>query len=104
MNIGIYGGTFDPPHVGHVTAAKAAMEALHLDKLLLIPDRQPPHKALAADGAGMQQRYDMTVLAATLNQPTQGVLGRLDVRGIGFDNGLKLAERFLQSFRWEAAP
>ena len=62
MNIGIYGGTFDPPHVGHVTAAKAAMEALHLDKLLLIPDRQPPHKALAADGAGMQQRYDMTVL------------------------------------------
>ena len=48
--------------------------------------------------------YDMTVLAATLNQPTQGVLGRLDVRGIGFDNGLKLAERFLQSFRWEAAP
>jgi len=48
--------------------------------------------------------YDMTVLAATLNQPTQGVLGRLDVRGIGFDNGLKLAERYLQSFRWEAAP
>ncbi len=48
--------------------------------------------------------YDMTVLAVTLNQPTQGVLGRLDVRGIGFDNGLKLAERYLQSFRWEAAP
>ncbi len=48
--------------------------------------------------------YDMTVLAVTLNQPTQGVLGRLDVRGIGFDNGLKLAERYLQSFKWEAAP
>ena len=63
MNIGIYGGTFDPPHRGHIAAAKAAMEALQLDKLLLIPDRQPPHKALAADGAGMQQRYNMTVLA-----------------------------------------
>lgn len=48
--------------------------------------------------------YDMTVLAATLNQPTQGVLGRLDVRGIGFDNGLKLAERYLQAFKWEVAP
>jgi len=48
--------------------------------------------------------YDMTVLAATLNQPTQGVLGRLDVRGVAFDNGLKLAERYLQAFRWEAAP
>ncbi len=63
MNIGIYGGTFDPPHRGHIAAAKAAVSALQLDKLLLIPDRQPPHKALAADGAGMQQRYDMTVLA-----------------------------------------
>lgn len=63
MNIGIYGGTFDPPHRGHIAAAKAAMEALQLDRLLLIPDRQPPHKALAADGAGMQQRYNMTVLA-----------------------------------------
>lgn len=48
--------------------------------------------------------YDMTVLAATLNQPTQGVLGRLEVRGVAFDNGLKLAERYLQAFRWEAAP
>ena len=48
--------------------------------------------------------YDMTVLAATLNQPTQGVLGRLNVRGIAFDNGLKLAERYLQAFRWEVAP
>lgn len=48
--------------------------------------------------------YDMTVLATTLNQSTQGVLGRLDVRGIGFDNGLKLAERYLQAYKWEAAP
>lgn len=48
--------------------------------------------------------YDMTVLAATLNQPTQGVLGRLDVRGIAFDNGLTLADRYLQAFRWEVAP
>ena len=35
MNIGIYGGTFDPPHIGHVTAAKAAMEVLGLDLSLI---------------------------------------------------------------------
>ena len=46
MNIGIYGGTFDPPHIGHVTAARAAMKVLGLDKLVLVPDAQPPHKAL----------------------------------------------------------
>ena len=63
MNIGIYGGTFDPPHVGHVTAAKAAMEALGLDRLLLIPDAQPPHKVLPEGSAAPRQRYDMAVLA-----------------------------------------
>jgi serine protease Do len=39
-----------------------------------------------------------------VNQPTQGVLGRLDVQGIAFDNGMKLARHYLQAFRWEAAP
>ena len=63
MNIGIYGGTFDPPHVGHVTAARAAMEVLGLDKLVLVPDAQPPHKALPEGGAAPRQRYDMAVLA-----------------------------------------
>ena len=63
MNIGIYGGTFDPPHIGHVTAARAAMEVLGLDKLVLVPDAQPPHKALPEGGAAPRQRYDMAVLA-----------------------------------------
>ncbi len=63
MNIGIYGGTFDPPHIGHVTAARAAMDALQLDRLILIPDAQPPHKALPAGSAAAGQRYDMAVLA-----------------------------------------
>ena len=46
MKIGIYGGTFNPPHLGHLAAAKTAIEVLELDKLLLIPAAIPPHKAL----------------------------------------------------------
>lgn len=64
MNIGIYGGTFDPPHMGHLAAAKAAVETLGLDTLLLIPACVPPHKALPEGGASAQQRYEMTVLAS----------------------------------------
>ena len=42
MKIGVYGGTFNPPHLGHVTAARAVFELLKLDLLLLVPDREPP--------------------------------------------------------------
>ena len=41
--IGIYGGTFNPPHTGHLQAAKKAVEVLDLDLLLMIPDRIAPH-------------------------------------------------------------
>lgn len=54
MKIGIYGGSFNPPHLGHMTAAIDAAVYLKLDKLLLIPAGLPPHKKLAEstpDGA-----------------------------------------------------
>ena len=63
MNIGVYGGTFDPPHWGHIKAARAAMEQLGLDKLVLIPDRVPPHKVLPEGSASPEQRLDMAALA-----------------------------------------
>jgi nicotinate-nucleotide adenylyltransferase len=42
--IGLLGGTFDPVHCGHLAAAKAVSEALHLDTVIFIPAYQPPHK------------------------------------------------------------
>ena len=45
--------------------------------------------------------YDVSVLLATLNRPTQGVQGRLDAQGVSFDNGLRLVEHYLAGFRWE---
>ncbi len=50
--IGIFGGSFNPPHIGHIQSARAAVRALALDKLLLMPVNQPPHKeAVANPGA-----------------------------------------------------
>lgn len=63
MKIGIYGGTFNPIHRGHMAAACQAAEALKLDKLLLIPTRVPPHKALTEDVAGPEHRLEMTRFA-----------------------------------------
>ncbi len=69
MRIGIYGGSFDPPHIGHTEAARAAAAALELDRLLLVPAKLPPHKELSAEGAGAEDRLAMTDIMA-------GVLGR----------------------------
>ena len=64
MRIGIFGGTFNPPHRGHVTMARAAVEQLSLDKLLVIPAGIPPHKQLPEGSASNEQRYEMAVLLA----------------------------------------
>jgi nicotinate-nucleotide adenylyltransferase len=44
VKVGIFGGTFDPPHNGHLIAAQDAYAELALDKVLFIPARMPPHK------------------------------------------------------------
>jgi nicotinate-nucleotide adenylyltransferase len=47
--VGIYGGTFSPVHNGHVEAAKAFMEQMKLDYLMVIPAYMPPHKQIDRD-------------------------------------------------------
>ena len=61
--IGIYGGTFNPPHTGHLQAAKQAVEVLDLDMLLMIPDRIAPHKDIPAGSPAPEQRLEMLRIA-----------------------------------------
>ena len=63
--IGIYGGTFNPPHIGHLGAARQAIDILGLEKLLLIPDRIAPHKALPGNSASPTQRLEMLRIAGS---------------------------------------
>jgi len=44
MRVGIFGGTFNPIHTGHLVLAETAREAFKLDRVLFIPTNQPPHK------------------------------------------------------------
>ena len=61
--IGIYGGTFNPPHIGHIQAALAAVRALELTKLYVIPDRIAPHKEIPEGSPTPRQRLSMLRLA-----------------------------------------
>ena len=62
--MGIYGGTFNPPHVGHIRAAQCAVEALKLSALLLMPSCIAPHKVLPSNSPTPRQRCEMLQLAA----------------------------------------
>ena len=61
MRIGVLGGTFDPIHIGHLAAARAAIECAGLDRVLLIPTGVPPHRPPAV--AGAEDRLEMSRLA-----------------------------------------
>lgn len=61
--IGIYGGTFNPPHLGHIQGARYAREALGLTRLLMIPDHIAPHKEIPEGTAAPEQRLAMLRLA-----------------------------------------
>ena len=64
MKIGIYGGSFNPPHLGHLAAARAAACVLELDKLVFVPTGIPPHKELPPGSPTSGQRLNMTAIAA----------------------------------------
>jgi nicotinate-nucleotide adenylyltransferase len=65
--IGIYGGSFDPIHNGHLRAARAARASLQLDEVIFVPTGIPPHKG-AGHSAAPLHRYAMASLAIAEEQ------------------------------------
>ena len=103
MKIGIYGGTFDPPHLGHMEAARTALEQMNLDRLIIIPDCEPPHKDLAEEAATPQQRLEMAALMADGLGPRAEV-SDLEIRREGksytADTLAELRRRFPEDELW----
>jgi len=86
MNIGLFGGTFDPVHRGHVALARAALERCKLHRIYFVPANIPPHKQRRPLTA-FAHRYAMLALATAsekafvpslLEAPQQGRSGRGD--------------------------
>jgi nicotinate-nucleotide adenylyltransferase len=67
MNIGFFGGTFDPIHKGHIALAGAAQERLHLGRIYFVPASVPPHKQRQTLTPYFH-RYAMVVLATMGNK------------------------------------
>jgi len=65
LRLGIFGGTFDPIHVGHLILAELTRYLLKLDRVVFVPARVPPHKG--SDPTDPEYRYRMTDLACRDN-------------------------------------
>ena len=63
MRIGVFGGTFDPPHIGHLLLASDARDALQLDRLIFVPVGVQPFKVETPPVASGQDRLEMLRLA-----------------------------------------
>jgi nicotinate-nucleotide adenylyltransferase len=62
LRVGILGGAFNPPHIGHLVCAQESLVQLQLDKVVFVPVGQAPHRELAGD-PGAEERLEMVELA-----------------------------------------
>lgn len=94
--IGLFGGTFDPVHAGHLAIARQAAQELRLDRVIFIPAVDPPHKkkpvasyghrvamleaAFAGDSSAEQGRFAISLLEAELPAPSYTVDTLLELK------------------------
>lgn len=84
MRLGVFGGSFDPPHLGHFLAAVDAAERLGLDRVLWVPTAQQPLKAGAPHVASPDQRYRMVQAAVTGNTIFEASRIEIDRSGLSY--------------------
>jgi len=107
MNIGLFGGTFDPVHRGHMTLARAAMEQCKLHRIYFVPANIPPHKQRQPLSAFIH-RFTMLVLATAqekafvpslLEAPEEGVTPIRKDRDVKPNYTIDTVRRLKQPFK-----
>ena len=101
MRLLIYGGTFNPPHLGHADALSCAAAALGADRVLVIPAGIPPHKALAEGSPSAEERLRLCNLAFPEADVTPMELHR-EGKSYTVDTVRELRRRYPESELWLA--
>ncbi len=95
MRIGLFGGTFNPIHIGHVALAESVAEGLNLDTVYLIPSKVPPHKKEGI--IGPELRLKMTELVAD-RMGSKFVVSDFEINADGTSYTLKTLRHFREQF------
>jgi nicotinate-nucleotide adenylyltransferase len=86
VRVGLLGGTFNPPHIGHLVCAHQALAELELDRVLLVPVHEPPHKGVEAD-PGVEHRVELCRRAVEGEERLEVSLVDADVPGPSYTVG-----------------
>src|SRR5437870_3772344 len=84
MRIGVFGGTFDPPHVGHLLLAADARDALNLDRLIFVPTSVQPLKVETPAVASARDRLEMVRLVVADDANYQVDETEIDRKGLSY--------------------
>jgi nicotinate-nucleotide adenylyltransferase len=94
VRVGLLGGTFNPPHIGHLVCAQEACDQLELDRVLLVPVHEPPHKGIEAD-PGVEHRVELCRRAVAGDERLEVSLADAEIPGPSYtvDTLRRLHER-----------
>lgn len=95
MKLGIFGGTFNPPHVGHLILADTATDALSLDRVFFVPAADPPHKQ-GLPRAAVEHRVAMLELSIAGNNMFE--ISRVDVDRPGPHYAYEMVKIFTEQY------
>lgn len=95
MNIGLLGGTFDPPHIGHLILAESACDQLRVDIVLFVPNYISPFKQ-SQSSSSAELRAEMVELAIVGNKKFKGDYSEVDRCDVSYsiDTIRSIAQRF----------
>src|SRR5260370_42646068 len=99
MRVGLFGGSFNPIHLGHLRAAEEVREALQLDLVYFIPAASPPHKP-AGDLAPAEHRLAMVRLATKGNR--HFMTSDVEIRRAGRSHTIDTVRYFQSTLRHPA--
>ena len=100
-NLGLFGGTFNPIHIGHLRLAEDVREEFCLDKVVFIPVNVPPHKKVTED-AGAHHRLNMVKCAISGNE--HFLCDAIELKRGGVSYTIETLEYIYKNYRFEQKP
>ena len=95
MRLGLFGGTFNPIHIGHLRVAEEVRESLLLDKIIFVPSYLPPHKELSDNVEGAR-RLEIVKLAVKSNPRFE--VSSFEVDSAGSSYSIKTIEHIRETY------